>query len=108
MEARQGAIAPARIDKLPSGITSSGSTSMRVPSPLQELHMPSGLLNENDWGLRAGKLCPQHMRFSLKVRRSLLPCSRADPRASASPSSSIQTSPLPSRSALSTLSVRRG
>ena len=54
MELRQGAMAPARMERAGSGMTSSGSTSMRVPRPLQALHMPSGLLNENDCGLSAG------------------------------------------------------
>ena len=33
---------------------SSGSISRREPRPLQSMHMPSGLLNENDWGESSG------------------------------------------------------
>ena len=54
-----GAIAPSRIERVGSGTTSSGSTSMRVPRPLQRGHMPSGLLNEKLCGVSSGKLMPQ-------------------------------------------------
>src|SRR5262245_22831173 len=57
-----GAMAPLRIDFLPSGITSSGSTSCRVPRPLHELHIPSGELNEKLCGDSSGNDCPQHVR----------------------------------------------
>src|SRR6202012_4776869 len=45
-----GASAPSSRDLPGSGTTSSGSTSMRVPRPVQSGHAPHGELNENDRG----------------------------------------------------------
>ena len=46
MDVFHGAIAPPRIEHDGSGTTSSGSISIRVPSPLHAGHIPSGELNE--------------------------------------------------------------
>ena len=45
-----GAIAPSFSESEGSGMTSSGSASYVVPSPLHTLHAPYGELNENDRG----------------------------------------------------------
>ncbi len=60
------AMAPPRMESDGSGTTRSGATSSRVPSPLQALHMPRGVLNEKLCG--AGKLTPQWVRRALKAR----------------------------------------
>ena len=45
-----GAIAPPASDCSGSGTSSSGSTSLRVPMPVQAGQEPNGALNENDRG----------------------------------------------------------
>ena len=66
-----------------------------MPNPLQAKHIPWGLLNENDWGVRAGKEIPQGVqaRCSENIR-------------SVSPICANKT-PLPMRRVCSTLSVSR-
>jgi hypothetical protein len=91
-----GLIAPSSSDRSGSGITSSGSISTRVPSPLQSAHMPCGLLNEKAWGVSSGKEQPQceHEALSEKTR-------------SGPPSIAASSVPCPTRSAASTESVSR-
>ena len=49
-----GRIAPSAIVNLPFGITSSGSTSSREPSPVQTLQAPCGLLKLKVRGSSSG------------------------------------------------------
>ena len=81
-----------------SGTTSAGSISGFVPSPLQSGHMPSGELNEKLCGESSGKPRSQWWHAEL------LGVERAPRRRR----SAISSRPCPSRSAVSTESVRRG
>ena len=67
-----GAIAPSSIDRSSSPMTSSGSTSKRVPRPSHRSHAPYGELNEKLRGASSSKLSPQceHARCSENVRTS--------------------------------------
>ena len=57
--APSGLTAPSLIERSGLGTTSSGSISMRVPSPEHSGHMPSGELNENSCGDGSGNEIPQ-------------------------------------------------
>ena len=74
-EPAHGAIAPSSIDRSGSGITSSGSTSSRVPSPSQVGHAPYGELNEKLRGWSSSNDRPSNGQasFSLYVWMSS-PC----------------------------------
>ena len=97
-----GAIALSASERPGSGITSSGSTSMRVPSPSHSAQAPNGELNEKLRGSSSSKLSPSsmHARCSLKVDCR---CGSSGSRSTRS----ITTTPPPSRNAVSTVSVRR-
>jgi hypothetical protein len=80
-----------------SGMISSGSACSLSPRPLHSTHMPSGELNENDCGDSSGKPMPQvGQELSSEYTRGVF-----------SPATSATSLPLPSRSAVSTESVRR-
>jgi len=59
-----GAIASSSIEMSGSGITSSGSTSSRVPRPSQVGHAPYGELNEKFRGASSSKESPQNVHAS--------------------------------------------
>ena len=48
-------MAPPLSDSAPSGTTSSGSTSFRVPSPVHSGQAPNGELKENDRGSNSSR-----------------------------------------------------
>ncbi len=52
-------MAPSLSESLSLGTTRSGSISRLEPSPLQSMHMPSGLLKEKSCGVSSGNPTPQ-------------------------------------------------
>src|SRR6185312_13888236 len=96
-ESPHTATAPSLIERVSSGTTSAGSAWSFSPRPLQSTHMPSGELNENDCGDSSGKPMP-HFAHALSSEYT---------RGVFSPATSTDSLPLPSRSAVSTESVRR-
>src|SRR5262252_11054934 len=98
----QGAIAPSASDRDGSGTTSSGSTSILVPSPVQSGQAPHGELNENDRGSSSSndKSSYRHARCSEYIR------SRFGSSSGRSTKSSTTTPPA-RPSAVSTESVNR-
>ncbi len=98
-----GAMAPSSSVISSSGTTSSGSTSLRTPMPVQTTHAPYGELKENDRGSRSSIASGWplgHARFSEK------PLIRFGSVSGRSTNSS-STRPSASLSAVSTESVRR-
>src|SRR5437764_1137619 len=59
-ELDHGAMAPSSIDRSASGMTSSGSTSRRVPSPSHVGHAPYGELNEKLRGASSSNEMPSY------------------------------------------------
>ena len=94
--APSGLTAPSLTESSGLATTSSGSISMRVPSPEHSGHMPWGELKENSCGVSSGNEIPQwwHARCSERTW-------------SLRPSAATTTVPSPRRSAVSTASVRR-
>src|SRR3712207_5421305 len=97
-----GATAPSPRLFSGSGMTSSGSTSLRVPMPVHSGQAPKGELKENDRGSRASNDRPSstHARCSEKVRSR---CGSSSARST----KSRTTSPPARPSAVSTESVSR-
>ncbi len=102
IELAHGATAPCARLFSGSGMTRSGSTSLRVPMPVHSGQAPNGELNENDRGSSASKDSPSstQARCSENVRSR---CGSSSSRST----NSRTTRPPASPSAVSTESVRR-